>query len=68
MCRLRVGLQDAVSICIQRDVGCSDCLCTDDLHHRQNNRRYENYVSKSLQRRSRQKQRGVPLDVHTFRI
>jgi hypothetical protein len=57
-----------VSICVQHDVGGTDFFCTDDLHHRQNNGRYENYFSNRLQRSSRQKQRGTPLGDHTLRI
>jgi|GEM_PF-2403891 hypothetical protein len=65
---LRPGMLDAVSICIQYDVGGSYIFCTDDLHHRQHNGRYENYFSKRLQRSSRQKQHGTPLGDHTLRI
>jgi hypothetical protein len=59
---------DAVSICVQYDVGGSYIFCTDDLHHRQHNGRYENYFSKRLQRSSRRKQHGVPSGDHTPRI
>ena len=66
--RLRPVMLDAVSICVQYDVGGTDIFCTDDLRHRQHNGRYENYFSKRLQRSSRQKQRGAPLGDHTLRI
>ena len=59
---------DAVSICVQDDVGGTNIFCTDDLHHRQSNGRHENYFSKRLQRSYRQKQRGAPLAGHTLRI
>ena len=48
--------------------GGTDIFSADDLHHRQNNGRYENYFSKRLQRSSRQKQRDAPLADHTLRI
>ena len=59
---------DAISICIQCDVGGTGVFCTDDLHHRHNNGRHENYFFKDLQRSSRQKRRDAPLADHTFRI
>jgi hypothetical protein len=59
---------DAVSICVQYDLDGADIFSGDDLRHRQNNGRYENYFSKRLQRSSRQKQHGSPLGDHTFRI
>ena len=65
--RLRRVILDAVSICVQHDAGGTDFICTDDLHHHQNNG-YENHFSKRLQRGSRQKQRGTPLGDHTLRI
>jgi YHS domain-containing protein len=59
---------DAVSICIQYDVGGTYYFCTDDLRHRQDNGHHENYFSNRLQRSSHQKQHGAPLGDHTFRI
>ena len=59
---------DGIPFCVQDDVGSAGFFWTDDLHHRQNSGRYKNYFSKRLQRRSRQKQRGAPLDDHTRRI
>ena len=59
---------DAVSICVQYDVGGTDIFSGDDLRRRQNNGRYENYFSKRLQRSSRQKQCGAPLGDRTLRI
>jgi hypothetical protein len=37
---------DAVSICVQYDLDGADIFSGDDLRHRQNNGRYENYFSK----------------------
>ena len=65
---LRPVMLDVVSICVQYDGGGTELFCIDDLHHRQNNGRYENYFSKRLQRSSRQKKRGAPLGGHTLRI
>jgi hypothetical protein len=44
---------DAVSICVQYDLDGADIFSGDNLRHRQNNGRYENYFSKRLQRSSR---------------
>jgi len=46
--RLRPVMLDAVSVCVQYDVG-SYIFCTDDLRHRQHNGRHENYFSNRLQ-------------------
>ena len=47
--RSRPVMLDAVSICVQYDVGGSYIFCTDDLRHRQHNGRRENYFSNRLQ-------------------
>jgi len=51
--RLRPVMLDAVSICVQYDLDGADIFSGDNLRHRQNNGRYENYFSKRLQRSSR---------------
>jgi hypothetical protein len=65
---LRPVTLDGVPVCVNYDVDGTEFFCTDDLHYRQKSGRYKNYFFKLLQRSSRRKQRGAPLDDRTLRI